>query len=103
MDDALLEWRRPTPRRRRPGTPWQDAGDPGETAERPSPPAEWVARKPRGNAWCRAHGRGYAAAVARRKPGGCQPVPEPGVLLAHLRSPDNPVRRNPLHPFSPLA
>src|SRR6266851_4499577 len=97
MDDALLEWCRPIPGRRRPGTPWQDAGDLGETAERPSPPAECIARKPRGNAWCRAHGRGNAAAVARRKPGGCQPVPEPGVLLAQLRSPDDEVRVKALH------
>jgi hypothetical protein len=61
------------------------------------------ARRPRGNAWCRAHGRAYAAAVARRKRRGCRPVPDPGVLLAQLRSPDEQVRVKALHRVCPCG
>jgi hypothetical protein len=41
--------------------------------------------------------RGYAATVAKRKRRACRPGPDPGVLLAQLRSPEEQVRVKALH------
>ena len=46
---------------------------------------------------------GYAAAVAKRKRRGCQPGPDPGVLAAQLRSPDEQVRVKALHRVCPCG
>jgi len=50
-----------------------------------------------------AHGWGYAAAVAKRKRLGCRPMPDPGVLLAQLRSADDQVRVKALHRVCPCS
>jgi hypothetical protein len=41
--------------------------------------------------------------MAKRKRRGCQPGPDPGVLLAQLRSPDEQVRVKALHRVCPCA
>src|SRR5215469_11891653 len=103
MDGALLGWRRRLPTAAGPEHPGNAPGP--ERNRRPgrSPAAGCVLRRPRGNAWCWAHGRGYAAAVAQRKRRGCRPVPDPGVLLAQLRSPDEQVRVKALHRVCPCG